>query len=331
MAVDCTETGNQPAHPAGERRERVNRALKFQRPDRVPMLIFNHEPRNGDILICNTLTLEDEQGTSEWGVKFKSLEDGTMGQMTAPPLAVWDNLPCYPFPQLKADRRRKNLHEFNATVGGYYRLASLGLSGFTCYCGVRGFENALMDFALGSEAGLDFYDRIMDFEKKLMNIAAAERLDGVIFFDDWGTQEDLIVSPRMWRRIFKPRYADQFRHAHELGLAVWFHCCGRIDAIIPDMHEIGVDVINISQPNLVNIENVGAALQGKQCFMVPISYQTISISGTPQEIHEEARRLYRALGTEAGGFIGYVEEYSCMGMSAENYEACKSSFRQLVS
>jgi hypothetical protein len=110
---------------------------------------------------------------------------------------------------------------------------------------------------------------------------------------------------------------------------VWFHCCGNILPIVPDFHEIGVDVMNISQPNIVDIPKVGGLLRGKQCFLMPISYQTVSISGTPQEIYKEARRLHQLLGTDEGGFIGYVEEYSCMGMSDENYRACIQAFQSL--
>jgi hypothetical protein len=55
----------------------------------------------------------------------------------------------------------------------------------------------------------------------------------------------------------------------------------------------------------------------------------VSISGTRAEIYAEAQRLYDLLGTSQGGFIGYVEEYGCMGMSAENYLACGEAFRRL--
>jgi uroporphyrinogen decarboxylase len=70
-------------------------------------------------------------------------------------------------------------------------------------------------------------------------------------------------------------------------------------------------------------------MRGRMSFLMPISYQTVSISGTPEDIHNEARRMHRALATEAGGFIGYVEEYSCMGMSERNYQACIQAFRSL--
>jgi hypothetical protein len=63
--------------------------------------------------------------------------------------------------------------------------------------------------------------------------------------------------------------------------------------------------------------------------MMPISYQTVSIQGTVEDIHREAERLFRLLATPDGGFIGYVEEYSVMGMSTENYRACGDAFRCL--
>ena len=92
---------------------------------------------------------------------------------------------------------------------------------------------------------------------------------------------------------------------------------------------IGADVLNISQPNVVDVATVSRQLRGRQCFMMPISYQTVSIQGTPDEILAEAQRLYDLLATPAGGFIGYVEEYGCMGMSPENYRACGEAFRRL--
>ena len=114
-----------------------------------------------------------------------------------------------------------------------------------------------------------------------------------------------------------------------MGLHVWYHCCGDFAPIIPDFHEIGVDVLNISQPNTVDLESVGHRLRGRQCFMMPISYQTTSIRGTVKEIHAEARRMFELLATPTGGFIGYVEEYGCMGMSQQNYLACGDAFRRL--
>jgi len=69
-------------------------------------------------------------------------------------------------------------------------------------------------------------------------------LDGIHFRDDWGTQEAMMISPRLWRELFKPAYAQLFGLARDAGKHVWFHSDGVINAIIPDLIEIGAQVLN---------------------------------------------------------------------------------------
>lgn len=266
---------------------------------------------------------------NEWGYRLESLGDGTMGHPAKPFYAELPAPAQIRLPALREAERFSALPAFLQSCGDRYRLASFDLSGFTVYTLLRGFENAMQDFLLAPERFAALMDRIMDFECALMRLAAKHGFHGVHFADDWGTQSGLMISPGLWRRLFKPRYARQFALAHELGLQTWFHCCGNFAAIIDDFHEIGADVINISQPNVMDLPAVASRLRGRQCFLLPISYQTVSIQGTPEDIYAEARRLYDLLGTPQGGFIGYVEEYSIMGMSPENYRACADAFRCL--
>ena len=308
------------------KKELVKRAIAFGAPERVPIWMFNRDRKEGDILCCGLdLPLD---GRSEWGYEFESL-DSTMGQVKKPVLPAWDALAAFPFPELRQELRLARAREFVASAGDHYLVGGLGITGFNLYTFLRGFGNAMMDFLADRERAEPLLDRIMGFETELIAIAAQAGVDGVHFADDWGSQEGLLVAPDLWRSLFKPRYEAQFRHARDLGLEVWFHSCGNITDIVPDMHEIGVDVMNISQPNACDLDLLGALLRGKQCFLIPISYQTDSISGTPERIIETARRQYRLLGTPRGGFIGYVEEYGCMGMTEENYQACVTAFQNL--
>ncbi len=309
------------------RRERVIKAIEFAGPDRVPIWLFNRDQQCGDILRFGLTILEDN--LSEWGFQWKRLDDGTMGQPYGAVIPTWGALKDYQFPTRREAKRLSELAEYKSIVKDHYQVASLSISGFTIYTFLRGFENAMIDFITDREKACGLLDGIMAFENDLITLAAEQGFDAIHFEDDWGTQAGLIISPELWRGIFKPRYKAQFEHAHKLGLHTWFHCCGNIEAVVGDFHEIGVDVMNISQPNVVDIEKVGKKLKGKQCFMVPISYQTVSITGTPQEIKEEGRRLYNALGAATGGFVGYVEEYSCMGMTEENYQACIDAFKEI--
>jgi hypothetical protein len=133
----------------------------------------------------------------------------------------------------------------------------------------------------------------------------------------------------MWRAVFKPRYKRQFDIAHSLGLKIYFHCCGRIDALMKDFVDVGVDIMNIGQPNVCDIEEIGRSTRGSIAYACPISYQTTSITGTRDEIIAEGKRLYDNLSFNGGGFIGYVEEYHSVGLSEDNYDACIEAFEGL--
>jgi uroporphyrinogen decarboxylase len=321
------------------RKTLVEQAIRFENPRRVPIVFWNRDQTAGDVLLYhlslgvpgdgNPLVNAWDWSTNEWGYHLESMGDGTMGHPVHP---LWTELPDAQQVRAPAVREEERMHAVPAFLDecqDRYRLASLDLSGFTIYTFLRGFENAMQDFLIEPSRFGPLMDLIMDFECRLMTLAGKYGFHGIHFADDWATQSGLIISPSMWRDLFKPRYLHQFDHAHQQGLDVWFHCCGNLTDIAADFHEIGVDVLNISQPNVVDLRRIGAQLRGRQCFMMPISYQTVSISGSPEEIQAEAERMFRLLADPAGGFIGYVEEYGCMGMTPRNYQACGEAFRRL--
>ncbi|MBC8869220.1 MAG: hypothetical protein H8E44_07370 [Planctomycetes bacterium] len=321
------------------RKTLVDRAIAFAHPERVPVVFWNCDQTEGDVMLYHLSLGRPGDGdpsanswdwsVNEWGYQLESSDDGTMGYPVEP---YWPELPSpdqIAVPTLREEDRMAAAPVFFVECGDRYRLASLDLSGFTVYTLLRGFENAMEDFLIAPDRFAAVMDSILDFECQLIAMAARHGFHGIHFADDWGTQNGLMISPDLWRRLFKPRYRRQFESAHQAGLDVWYHCCGDLIDIAEDFHEIGVDVLNIAQPNVVDLDEVGRRLQGRQCFMMPISYQTVSIQGTPDEICAEARRMYELLATEAGGFIGYVEEYGCMGMSNENYQACGEAFQRL--
>ena len=319
------------------REVRVRRAIGFQCPDQVPIVFWNRDQAEGDVLLYHLALGAPGNGSvnawdwsvNEWGYRLEKAGDGTMGH---PVEALYCEVPSAEeirTPELREEERMSAVPAYLEACGDRYRLASFDLSGFTVYTLLRGFENAMQDFLLEPEGFATLMDRIVEFECDLMRMAARQGFHGIHFADDWGTQTGMMISPALWRQLFKPRYARQFAVARELGLHTWYHCCGEFGAIMDDFREIGADVLNIAQPNVNDIEAAGQRLRGRQCFMVPISYQTVSITGSPADIHAEAQRLFDRLGTPDGGFIGYVEEYSVMGMSERNYCACGEAFRRL--
>ena len=88
-------------------------------------------------------------------------------------------------------------------------------------------------------------------------------------------------------------------------------------------------MMNISQPNLFDIEKLGNEFGGKVCFVCPVSYQTTCITGTKNDIYRDVKKLVDHLGSHHGGLIGYVEEYHSIGISDENYGHCVDAFQEL--
>lgn len=309
-------------------KERVKRAIKFQNPDRLPVVMFNKDFEEGDVIICDVVKHFEgpDHTVSEFGFSWERV-DRTMGQTSDIMIKDWDEFDSYQFPNARrADRFDEALAAMKTYGEDKYYVASLCLSGFTVMTFLRGFEDTMCDFYEEPEMIEKLADAVFAFEEEVIRQAADKGFSAVGFFDDWGTQDSLLISGKKWREFFKPRYKKQFDLCHSLGMDVYFHCCGYIKEIIPDFIELGVDLLNISQPNLFDIKELGQEFGGKICFICPVSYQTTSISGTREEIFRDVQILKDNLGCFGGGLVGYVEEYSSMGMSDANYQACKDAF-----
>jgi len=307
-------------HSAMTSKERVKRAVTFTRPDRLPLFCFNADFHESDLLLAGVVHhfMGEKWDTSEFGYTWERL-DGTMGH---PVLKG-----AYIIPDPAAEWRFAHAAAMMKEYGpDKYYMAGLGLSGFTLMTILHGFEDTLAGLYTDPETARRNADEIFNFEEAVIRNCAGRGFSAVQFSDDWGTQNNLFISAEKWREFFKPRYKRQFDLCHALGLDVYFHCCGQIHEIIADFVEIGVDILNLSQPNVFDIERLGREFGGKVCFACPVSYQTTSLSGTREEIYSDVKRLKDNLGNRGGGLIGYVEEYKSIGLSDENYRHCKAAF-----
>jgi uroporphyrinogen decarboxylase len=307
--------------------ERVKRAIAMQSPDRVPILFFNRDFERSDMVMIDVVNHfgGDDRKTSEYGFHWERLDE-TMGHPKDVMIEDWEGFDSYSFPDPHHPARFQKADETIERYGEKYYIASLALSGFTVMTLLHGFENTLIDLAIDPEHSNQLADGVFSFEEDIIRQAKLHGFHAVGFFDDWGTQDSLIISPKQWREFFKPRYQKQFELCHANGLDVYFHCCGYIMDIIDDLIEIGVNILNISQPNLFDIRELGERFGGKVCFLCPISYQTTSLTGTREDIFRDAKLLIDHLGCYHGGLIGYVEEYHSIGLSEENYQNCIDAF-----
>lgn len=312
------------------KREQVIKAVKMQGPDYVPLLFINKDRDQSDIIMIEVVEHFGgiKENLSEWGFKWIR-RDETMGQPAEAVVKTWDDFDKFAVPDPFDKQRFSRVGPVRDEYGDRYYIASLVLTGFTLMTFIRGFENTLEDLYLGRGRIGELADAVFGFEEDVIKQLPRYGFDAVSFYDDWGTQSDLMISPMLWRDFFRPRYKKQFDLARNSGLDVYFHCCGYIYDLIGDFIDIGVNLFNISQPNLYDIKKLGRDFGGKVCFVCPVSYQTTSITGTREEIYRDVSELVDNLGCYNGGLIGYIEEYNSIGLSDKNYKYCVDAFKKL--
>ena len=185
-------------------------------------------------------------------------------------------------------------------------LTHLGWGLFETCWGIRGFENVLMDIVEQEDFFEELLDRITDQFMAYLEFALQQLpdVDGIMFGDDWGDQRGVIVGPARWRRFFKPRYAKIYDYVHSHGKLTLSHCCGSIADILPDIIEIGLDVIESCQPEARGMSpyELKREFGDKITFWGGLGSQSTIPFGTPTQIHDEVGRLCREMG-QGGGYI----------------------------
>ena len=143
-------------------------------------------------------------------------------------------------------------------------------------------------------------------------------MDALFVGDDWGSQNSLLISPQLWRRLFKPLYADYARIAHDAGKKLFMHSDGFILDIYEDLIEIGVDALN-SQLFCMDIEAIGQRFAGRITFWGEMDRQYVLPFGTLDEVRAAVRRIVKNLYRPEGGVIAQFEMTG--GANLENAEA----------
>jgi len=308
--------------------------INFTYPDRIG-LRFDRIAGKGDVYRIFVLPPDDKRPPhqvytvsnkvrprnkeyDEWGCFWESNDEtGTdMGQVTNIPIEELEDLEHYVFPDPRAKGRFDGLDAAldKAEEAELYVQLNSPQCIFERMHFLRGFENTLMDCLTEPEAVSTLAKKLADYQIGIIEEAyrlGKGRIHCYDTTDDWGTQNGLMISPRVFRDIFKPQYKRIFDKAHECGMDIRFHTDGKVNDIIEDFIELGVDIINIHQPRLLGINEVSKIARGRICFEASVDIQATLPTGNRQLIEEEVRELVEKWGTPKGGFIGV--EYGYLG------------------
>jgi uroporphyrinogen decarboxylase len=137
--------------------------------------------------------------------------------------------------------------------------------------------------------------------------AACQRfdLDWLWLGDDAGGQQSMLMSPVLWRDMVKPLLKQNADVGKQHGLYVAFHSCGAIRPIIPDLIEIGVDVLNPVQCNCPGMNPLDLKKEfGRDlAFMGGVDTQGVLPHGTADEVRQATAQLLEGMTTDGGGYI----------------------------
>lgn len=144
---------------------------------------------------------------------------------------------------------------------------------------------------------LEYCERFLD--------ACGESLPIFYLGDDFATQRGLMISPALWRRFLKPRLAKLFRLGKRRGKYVWFHSCGDVTSVLPDLIEIGMDVWETVQLHTLPIsaERLKREYGKEITFFGGVNTQRLPFA-TPDEVAREVRRCIETLGKDGGYICG---------------------------
>ncbi|MHB0857257.1 MAG: uroporphyrinogen decarboxylase family protein [Anaerolineae bacterium] len=319
-------------------RDRVLAAIAYRAPDVIPLQIhsspgglFEHGRKLLDLMhTCGhdfgdttrfALPAAPEPGdwdadgryhafrTDEWGTGWEYRIYGIWGHRVHYPLQDLSALDAYRAPapppsagaEFEAARAEAAVHKER-----YFLVGGGGLL-FEQLQSLRAFDDVLVEIATDAPEINRIADLIAEYQAGCVQRALALDVDAVSFGDDFGTQQSCLLSPRAWRRFFKPRYQQLFEPVRRAGKAIFFHSCGQIGELLPDFADLGVTAIwpqlpVFDLPDLAwRCRDLGLAVQ-----LHPDRGELMQ-RGTPEEIRGYILRLCETFDTAGGGSWLYLE------------------------
>ena len=278
---------------------------------------------------ANSYYGEGREYVDEWGVGWVSVPYETpygVGHYTEPcvhPLARADALARYQppdpgRPELYGDAQRL-IDEHGSE---FWIVGSTVTTIFETAWALRGLEQLLTDFIEDP----DLADAILEIPY-CYHLAAAETLtrmgvDMIWLGDDVGQQQGMLISPRHWRRFLKPRMARIIERVKAINPAVKvaYHTDGCVYSVIPELIEIGIDVLNPIQPAALDPVTVKREYGHDLCFWGSIDEQHTLPFGRSHEVSNEVADRIATLGA-GGGLILAPTHHVQLDTPLENFWA----------
>lgn len=317
-------------------RERALRALSLKKPDRVPKwmsftppMLDRFKEKTGAEDPPSYFEMEFREAApdstkketdfrkyfasypknldiDEWGVGYVK---GSLYHFKkrVPPMEKFtktEEVEDYPFPDLDAPYRYERLKEKVRRIHGK-GLAVIGWGSpsiFEQSWYLRGMDKLFFDFIENPSLAEALLDRITHIvTESNVHLAQAE-VDVIVLGDDIGAQNQMLMSPDMWRRWLKPRLSKVIHRVKQArpSTYIYYHSDGVIDPIIPDLIEVGVQILNPIQPECMSPYQLKKKYGKSLAFWGCVGTQTTFPFGTPEEVKSTVREIIHKVGTGGG-------------------------------
>lgn len=216
------------------------------------------------------------------------------------------DIASYPMPDYLKPYRWQHLaaeaEEMHAQ--GYAALGYMSQTLFETAWKIRGFENFLMDLAAEEDMARLLLERLCELRREQARIYARANLDIIRLGDDVGTERGMLISPTIFRGVLKPMYRSIIQAAREIkpDVLFWFHSDGDCREIIPDLIDIGVDILNPVQSECMDPAVIKAQYGDRISFAGTVGTQHTMPFGTPEQVREEVKLRIETVG-KGGGLL----------------------------
>jgi uroporphyrinogen decarboxylase len=308
---------------------------------------FHHDPHSGrwngyeleiltgqDALQCGigwftNYYLRDEPYTDEWGIKWKTdkyqtkFGEGFYTNILEGPLSNELNVKSYKAPDPQRPELYSNLERLiREYKSEYYIIGRLHCSVFESAWALRGFEQLMVDFYMNPDLANDILDITFSYHVEIAKNMAKKGVDMIWLGDDIGSQDGLLLAPEVWREFLKPRMANIFGEIKNIDpkIKIAYHTDGNNYDIIPELIEIGLDVLNPIQPECMDPEFLKSKYGNELCFFGGIAVQSTLPNGTPEDVRKEVQKRRNTLGKK-GGWICAPTHHIQLDTPIENFNA----------
>lgn len=258
-----------------------------------------------------------EYYTDDWGItRRRGVEDGHYFDLCDSPLAGARSpadIEAHAWPAAAAPERFVGLRDkAQAVRDADFPFVLGGICPGMLEMGqwLRGFDNFYCDLAADRPLAEALCDRIIELKLQYWERALSEvgdLVDVIQEGDDYGGQNSLQVHPDVWRQVFKPRLRQML--AQLKGMApqakIFFHTCGAVRDILPDLIEVGVDILNPVQVAATGMDSASLKREFGDDLVFwggGVDTQRVLPIGTPQQVTDEVRRRVDDLAP-GGGFV----------------------------